>query len=337
MPLPVPHRGIGRKLGIFAFGFRLLALAVRLRPNVIYVHDFYLPLIGLLAASALGARLVYDAHELIIPEHGERLGLRDMIFYQGERLSIKHADLIIAANQERAAFMQDHYHLKATPTVVRNIPPAPNATSATDVPATKQTEQAPQTTRIVYQGDISLARGVGNLIRAMTLMPDEFVLLLVGGGVDLERVQSIVGELALEGKVVTCGKIPRAELHALLETCDIGVVTYSGRGLNNFYCAPNKVFEYAQAGLPIVATNQPPLKALVDEYEIGRVVEPDGPIEELAAALKSVATNIEAHRSRLSRFLRENQWADEALKLQEAFGHVVGCSRRQRPARSVTP
>jgi glycosyltransferase involved in cell wall biosynthesis len=89
------------------------------------------------------------------------------------------------------------------------------------------------------------------------------------------------------------------------------------KGLNNILCAPNKVFEYAHAGLPMVATCQPTIKRMFDEFSIGRLVgcgeDPDA--RALAEAITGVASNLALCRAQLPLFLDAYSWQRESQRL----------------------
>jgi glycosyltransferase involved in cell wall biosynthesis len=149
-------------------------------------------------------------------------------------------------------------------------------------------------------------------------MPRGIRLVIVGGGPDSDRVREEVSRLGIEARVTMLGRVRRDELHAILRICDLGVLMYPFEGLNNIYCAPNKLFEYAQAGLPVLATDQPPLSKILAKYDVGVSI---GKLDEprtIAAKVASVVYSKSLYRDRLRRFLSENTWADEAARLRSA-------------------
>ena len=93
---------------------------------MIYAHDYFTAFPSRISAFLTGALLVYDAHELIIPEENFRLGLRSKFFYWLEKLSLGRASLVIAANSERAELMKEHYGLSSAPIPIKNIAIVPD-------------------------------------------------------------------------------------------------------------------------------------------------------------------------------------------------------------------
>ena len=325
-PTPIPI--IGKLISHPIFWFYFIRMARRLRPDVIHAHDFNMSLPGLLAARLSGAKLIYDAHELSIPEPGKRLKARDLFCYLLERWTVLRADIVIAANEERARLMQSHYKLIETPIVVNNIPPAPSVVTPDQLeqvlsrfPSVRR--NASDCCLIVYQGDISIDRGIERFIKAIENMPEGYRIIVIGGGPDLVVLQARYRAFDKARKVNFLGKVSGDQLPPLLAACDAGIVTYSFEGLNNIYCASNKVFEYAHAGLPIVTTNQPPLMHIVSKYGIGECITREETPIQIADVIFQLANNIDKYRACIPLFLADNAWADEAARLKVIVNHLL--------------
>ena len=242
------------------------------------------------------------------------------------------AALIIAANKQRAEIMRDHYRLSATPLAIHNIAPPPLSTPGTDAaldsfPALRRSSS--ELVRLVFQGFLSADRGVVASVEALEQLPAEFELVLVGGGppADIAAIHDAVAKHGLGERVVFLGRVPRERLHDILATCDIGIVYYHTRKLNHLYCASNKIYEYAQAGLPMVLTCQPPLRPLSEIYGVGELVGCESgdkaqEISDMVGACQTIAADLDGYRANLPRFLDENRWETEAEQLVEAVTKV---------------
>lgn len=325
-PIQIPI--IGKLVNYPIIWFNFIRLAQRLLPDVIHAHDYYMSLPGWLAARLSGAKLIYDAHELFIPEPGQCMKARDYFWYLLERWAVLRADVVIAANEERGKLMQGHYNLSETPVVVKNISPAPPVLTPGQIaevlshfPSIRR--KACDRCRLVYQGNVSIDRGVERFIKAVEDMPNGYRMIVIGDGPDFAGLRDKYRALADVGKVNFLGKISGYNLPILLAACDIGIVTYPFEGLNNIYCASNKVFEYAQAGLPIIATNQPPLINIASEYGIGECITQEATQIEIADVIYQLASDIDEYRSRLPLFLSNNTWSHEASRLKNVVNHLI--------------
>jgi glycosyltransferase involved in cell wall biosynthesis len=74
---------------------------------------------------------------------------------------------------------------------------------------------------------------------------------LVGGGTSLEEMKSLSGSLGIENFVTFTGRVPDAELLAMLNTADVCVNPDVANAMNDI-STMNKVMEYMALGKPMV-------------------------------------------------------------------------------------
>jgi len=303
-----------------AFWLAFIRIAMKLKPKLIHAHDYFMAFPGFVASWLSGSRLVYDAHELIIPEPGKSMNPRMYFWYLLERAIVNRADFVIAANKDRAHLMQRHYDLNIIPIVIQNISPKwDNIICESELITRYPTlsRKFPNERLLIYQGDVSLCRGIDRFLRALIYLPDNYRLIVVGGGPDLEKLISMAEPFERTGRFVALGRVDNKFLPFILQLADLGIITYSFEGLNNIYCAPNKIFEYAQAGLPMVSTDQLPLCKLIKRYYIGELIgKKDGP-EDIALCIFKLIEKISLYKRNLKKFLVAHRWEDEILKLQK--------------------
>lgn len=303
------------------FWVRFIFLAVRRRPDIVYAHDFYMVFPGMLAATLIKAKFVYDAHELIIATRKNRTGLRYRLFCLLERLSLPAADLVIAANRYRARLMKKYYGMKSPPVPVLNIPSVGQTQASPDVEREYSSLKVDGRSVIVYEGNMASSRGIHLLVNAMPLLRDDCMMVLIGSGSGAEQIRENVKKRGLENDVFCLGTVPHSSLHSILALCHIGLVTYSFSGLNNIYCAPNKLFEYAHAGLPILSSGQRVLRQMVRGYDIGECLSPKELMqpERIAEKTRRILRNRDHHIANLSNFLRDCSWEKESARLRSSI------------------
>ena len=317
-----------------AFCRHMVAAARAARPQVVYAHDYFLALPGWLAARLAGARFVYDAHELMVPGHGFRLGRRARAFYLAERAVVGRADLVLAATPERAAEMQRHYRLAALPVHVRNVDRLPERAPDPARAAARHPDLAARlggAFTLIYQGVLLPERRLDLFVRAMPRLPDDVRLLLVGGGAEAPRLAALVAELGLADRVILPGRVPHDDLHDILAFGNVGLVCYAADSANTLYPAPNKVFEYAHAGLPILSTAQPPLVDLVERSGIGELFRYVRAGDDEAVAIDGIVAGVARlradpgrYRAGQAAFLARHGWAVERERLRAAMAPLLG-------------
>ena len=324
----VPWKSHWRRLSHMRLAWHAILHAWRSTPDIVVAEDYFTTLSGWLAAKISRAKLIYDAHELIIPDSDRFMRIRDRIWYWCERWVATRASLVIAANPERAELMRGHYRLARPPIYMRNIParqtgsPSMAAISAAGE-YVKRMRVTPGDKVVLYQGVIVLKRGLGRFIEALRHCPANYRFVVVGDGPDVDALQELADRNGVADRVVLLGRVPNKILGLVTVAADVGVVTYPYRGLNNLYCAPNKIFEYIQAGVPVIATDQEPLRTLVNEYRIGELIDKDSSASDISAAILCVVSHKDVYVKEAVGFLNDNNWDEEASRVRRAIHEVI--------------
>ncbi len=255
----------------------------------------------LLAARAAGwlrqKPIVYDSHELFteVPELIDRPRTRRI--WQG------------VANE-----LKDRYGLDCV--VIRNLPYRKDSVvkpTSSDFPT------------LIYQGALNMGRGLETLISSMQYLP-HYRLLIVGDGPLYTQLEQQVAEMKLTQRVTLYGKVEHEQLHAITCTAQLGVSIEQDLGLNYRYALPNKVFDYIQAGIPVLASNLPEMQRVVNGYGIGTTINPGYSTHELAQAIEGMINDtegMEKWRANAINASKELCWETEQSKLVELVRRAV--------------
>jgi len=269
------------KLFYIEYAVRLWWFLLFRRASVLTANDIdtLLPI----TAVSLVRRIpvVLDCHEFFteVPELVHR-PLTRRLWRCVERLCVPFVRRISTVNAPLAQQLEARYGKPVA--VVRNVPfrrPAPP-------PRTAPGAQNPPV-RIVYQGAVNVGRGLDMLLEAAAQRP-HWQVWVIGGGDVLPEVQAQARVLGLgDDRVRFFGHLPFDQLPPLTRQADVGVSLEADLGANYRYCLPNKLFDYLQAGLPVVVTPLPVMADLVQQYGCG-VVLPDRTVPHLLAALDAL-------------------------------------------------
>ena len=123
-----------------------------------------------------------------------------------------------------------------------------------------------------------------------------------------------------------------ASLVAHMKLADVGLAIYQNTCRNNYYCAPNKVYEYASVGLPIVGPNFPEVQHLVDTYKIGKTFDPSSS-DQIASAIRDVLASPEAHSamSTAALALKESvNWEAQEDRLHAVYEALLAPASAER-------
>jgi glycosyltransferase involved in cell wall biosynthesis len=69
------------------------------------------------------------------------------------------------------------------------------------------------------------------------------------------------------------GKISGDHLYEYTPSADIGLCLLENMGLNYYFSLPNRIFDYLQAGVPVLASRFPEIVNIVEKYNTGRLID----------------------------------------------------------------
>ncbi|MCG2459122.1 glycosyltransferase family 4 protein [Flavobacteriaceae bacterium F89] len=140
--------------------------------------------------------------------------------------------------------------------------------------------------KISYVGGITEIRGLTYLIRSLENCE---VVLQLAGSITPNSYQKELMEEEGWKKVEYLGNVSRTEVKEILNTSIAGIVTFLPYP-NHINAQPNKLFEYMSAGIPVIASNYPLWKGIVEKYNAGICVNPEN-IDEIATAITYLVQN----------------------------------------------
>jgi len=228
--------------------------------------------------------LFYDTHEYFtgVPELRKSPLKRKIwkFFEDGIFPKIKN---VYTVNDSVKNKYQDEYGNKIA--VVRNVP----------VTAFLEKGEAPlkwQNKKILLMQGAGINEGRGGLelLGAMKFLPDNYLLVFIGGGTQWDEIIRKRKEWQLEEKVEMIGKLPPSELKKLTQHAYLGFSLDSFDDLNCLYNLPNKIFDYIHAQVPIIATAIPEVTDIIKQYHCGICLKSYEP-KIIAMAIEDLANN----------------------------------------------
>jgi glycosyltransferase involved in cell wall biosynthesis len=255
---------------------RRAAAAAGTAPAQVWMaHDLDTLPAAWLARRRFGGRLLYDSHELF----SERIAVSSAArpFWRAlERWLAPRADAVVTVGDGVAAELARRYRI-ASPAVVRNLPAsAPDA--AGDASPLRPALGLPAEARIaLYLGGLQPGRGLERLVDVAARLDDGDVVVLMGPG-HPEYVAGLRERAARAGaaeQVVLAPAVPTEDVVTWAAGADVGLALIQNVSLSYFLSLPNKLFEYVAAGLPVVASDFPELRGVVEGRGLGVVCAPD--------------------------------------------------------------
>lgn len=170
-------------------------------------------------------------------------------------------------------------------------------------------------------------KGILDLVHAMAdpeLRELNPLLLCVGGPIDpVPQYTALAQSLGVPADSLRfVDRVPTPEIPTWLAALDVGTLPYPDAEHYPTAMSPLKLFEYMAAGLPIVATDLPSLRDVLEDGENALLVPPGDPVS-LARSLTRILEDARAARAlgdRARRDATQYTWSRRAERALAAAG-----------------
>ncbi len=241
------------------------------RQDVIFIDNRKGILPGYLAKRLTGANhVIQDCRELY--DRKSAAGIPGQIGCVIERMFTRRSDVIIAANAYRAKRMIKMFKLTKEPLNYENIRRLAYASEEKKKQVERECREffKEEKFRIISTAGCDLSRTTIQMIEAMKKLGEKYELLLVGESTEEDELiaKETIRRLGLTN-VKIFPRLDQDHLKYFVENCQVGLVAYHQRDLNNKYCASGKIFEFLYEGKPVVTSTNPPLRDFCEKHKIG--------------------------------------------------------------------
>jgi len=313
-----------RPLVILDFNYRILKAAGVEKYDVFHAHDLNTLIGAYMASRRQGANLIYDSHELYLERN--RLEpykpIGKWIRKKVEAYLIRRSDYVITVNDSLARMLADTYKIKL-PIVIMNAPSLRRISPMSQhISLRREIGIQDKYHILLYSGAITFNRGLENLIKALTYLPQCF-LVLMGYGNDKykTKLRNIAVEKGVAPRLTFFGPVPSDQVTLYAAGADLGVAPIENACLSYYYCSPNKLFEYLLAGLPVIASDFPEMSHIINQYGVGGTFDPSTPKDIARAAMEILGApekwgNIKGKTDAVA---STYNWENESRKLVDMY------------------
>jgi glycosyltransferase involved in cell wall biosynthesis len=329
-PVPAPSL---RRAAYVAFAMQV---TLRRRPDVLFTRDLGLAAWLVSVPRAARGALVYESHGYApavsralphllggaaAPSESklQRLARREQRVWHA-------ADGYVAITAALASELVDRYggrdHLAVVPDGVR----------LRAARRFEPREREPASPPIVaYAGHLYPWKGVDVLVQALARLEGTRGLIVGGHPAerDVTRIRHLVASLAIADRVTLTGLVAPSAVEAHLASADVLALPNTSTVISERYTSPLKLFEYMAAGRPIVVSDLPSIREVVQHGESAWLVRPGDP-EALAAGLGRVLSDPDLARRLSERAwtaAAEFSWARRAERIEGLLDRVRAAGR----------
>ncbi len=305
-----------------ALNTRLFLALLFSKADAYYANDLDTLPANYLASLLRRKPLIYDSHEFFteVPEVQNR-PLVKSVWKFFERICIRQCDLVLTVSQSIAELLQGTYKLDKV-FLVRNVPYERlqiNPVSKSEIGVAED-----QFLLLLQGTGINIDRGAEELIEAITFL-DNTLLLIIGGGNAMSILKAKVDKLNLNEKVLFKDKMPFGQMIRYTAAADLGLSLDKNTNINYKFSLPNKLFDYALAGIPVLTSNLHEVRKIVEGYNIGEVIDSHDPqmIAQKLESLRSNKSQLAVYRKNTSTLLNELMWEEEYRPVLQKIQEIV--------------
>jgi glycosyltransferase involved in cell wall biosynthesis len=247
--------------------------AFRLRADVYHFHDPDLLPVALLLRG-LRKRVIYDIHEDL-----PRTVLYKDYIPEWLRVPLMRVTELV----ENAGARAMSGLVAATPTIAnrfrrinRNTVTVNNFPLLTELAPAAGKKWSQRSLSVAYIGGIAEGRGILELLSAMSQLPESDAKLELAGWYSNPALERALVHTPEWRRVRWRGLLGRAGIAELLGSVRAGLVTFHPEP-NCLAALPTKLFEYMAAGIPVIVSDFPLWRSIVEAAGCGLLVDPRNP------------------------------------------------------------
>lgn len=255
------------------------------------------------AGSALnGKKYVMNISELV--EYVPLLTARPMVLHSKKTVRLaRNAAAVVCPEYNRAHIQKVWWDLPRVPFVLPNKP-----CETEDIPFRSEDRQirlafeGEERKILLYQGVFSSDRSFSAYSKALEILGHDYCLYLMGMAMSAAEQRKAQQLAAASEQIELIDFVPAPYHLAYTSFGHIGLLPYKpskgGRCscLNALYCAPNKIWEYARVGLPMIGSDVPALKHQLESNGAGFAINMDDP-NAIVDAIRTIADNYDKYSS----------------------------------------
>ena len=305
------------------FNIRLFIFLLFHRCNCLLSNDLDTLLPNFWISKLKRVPLIYDSHEYFteVPELVSRPKVQ-RVWKRIEEYVVPKLPEMITVCQSIAELFHEKYGIKVH--VIRNIPmrkmlPAPASREEVGLDPNKHI--------LVLQGSgINIHRGSEELVDAMAYLND-CQLVIIGGGDVLPILKAKVAANNWDDRVKFFPRMPYQKMMAITQLAELGFTLDKDTNLNYRFSLPNKLFDYIQAGVPIVASHLTEIERIITHYNIGTFIENHDP-KTIALTIQNTLNDeksLELWKNNLNVAAQELCWENEQQSLLSIYSHYIDC------------
>lgn len=302
--------------------------------DLIIVRDLPMAIAGIWAGKRSNIPVIFDMAEDYVSMirdvwrlrkyHGFNLVVRNPYLAKYvERYAFKYADHMLVVVEEAIEVVTKGGGDFNKVTIVSNTPQLEDFESAAWL-QNNNIDLIKNNFSVIYTGGIQMGRGVQTVLDAIPIIvldiPD-FLFVVVGDGYAAEKIKRMIMDKDLEKYVLWIGWVDHADVFSYIKACNVGIIPHFVTE-HVATTIPNKIFDYMGCGIPVVSSDAPPMKKILEKNQCG-ITFKGGDAEDLARTVVEVyKSTFDFGVNGKKAVRRRYNWQEDEKKLIDVINNI---------------
>ncbi|HOM05787.1 MAG TPA: glycosyltransferase [Candidatus Kapabacteria bacterium] len=264
--------------------------------------------------------VIYDSREIYSAlANLSKSPIKQKILTFLEKKWVNIVNHFVVSGELDAEYLKEYFKTQKMFTTIYNVPPYKEYVETNIIK-----ERYPflkDYVILLYQGAVHYGRGISPVLDFIA-SSKKYAFVVLGNGIFLNEAKIIAQNKGILDRVVFAGNIPYEDLHQWTCSADIGMNLIEPISLSYKFALPNKLFEYAMAGLPQVVSSLPALEKIINQYHIGVIVNDFTP-NSILNAIEKIIDNYKYYRQNCLKFAKNNNYDIEEQKIQKIMQIIM--------------
>jgi glycosyltransferase involved in cell wall biosynthesis len=174
----------------------------------------------------------------------------------------------------------------------------------------------------IYIGILGKGRGIDLITEVFKTKGVQSSVVFLGYG----ELKGELEKLSLKhDNIYVHDTVPHEKVVPLSQSADIGLCLIQNVSLSDYYCLPNKLFEYCFSGIPVLASDLPDITDVVNQYDLGITCSLN--VESVLMAVKEFEELKELPKINLEN-LNDLTWGAQEEKLLKLYKKILQSKKK---------
>ena len=245
--------------------FKMFFKALKIKPTIIHCHDTPVLPLGIILKLFTNATIIYDAHELESNRNAlSKVSSKLTLFT--EKILWRFVDTLIIVSPSIEKWYKENIGKKDS-VVILNSPVLEKEVDNANEEYLREYFSISKNSRIfLYVGGLMPGRGIDLITDAFKSPGLKSSLVFLGYG----ELSNDLKELGQEyPNIYVHDAVAHEKVISIAKSADVGLCFIQNVSLSDYYCLPNKLFEYCFSEIPVLASDFPDISKVVRKYNLG--------------------------------------------------------------------